>query len=132
MDPGRVTLREAFGWTDYIQALADADLFLDSTPFTGGMTTCDALWVGTPIVTLATPTFAGQQTAALLRAVGAGGHIATSPESYVRGAMRLAADRAGSGPRRDGLRTAFDRSALRDLTGFATRFLDLIEAQFAA
>jgi predicted O-linked N-acetylglucosamine transferase (SPINDLY family) len=73
------------------EAYAGIDVALDPFPFTGGVTTCDALAHGVPVVTLAGRTMIGRQGAALLRAAGEGASVATTIDDYVAIAAALGA-----------------------------------------
>ena len=65
---------------------------LDPFPCAGGTTTCDALWMGVPVVTLSGPTAVARAGVTLLSNVGLPELIAHSEEAYVRIAANLAAD----------------------------------------
>lgn len=69
VDPARLELR---GYSLHPQMLAEygeVDIALDPFPFGGGMTSCEALWMGVPVLTLAGNTVAGRQTHSLLHAL---------------------------------------------------------------
>jgi predicted O-linked N-acetylglucosamine transferase (SPINDLY family) len=76
------------------------DIALDPQPFTGSTTTFEALWMGVPVVTLATDTMVGRWSASILKAAGLGDLVAQTTAGYVAAAVRLGADR----PRLAGLR----------------------------
>ncbi len=73
------------------EAYAGIDVALDPFPFTGGVTTCDALAHGVPVVTLHGRTMIGRQGAALSRAAGEDAQVAADPDTYVAIAIELAA-----------------------------------------
>jgi predicted O-linked N-acetylglucosamine transferase (SPINDLY family) len=75
---------------DYLARYAVADLFLDCTPFNGGTTANDALWMGLPVLTCAGRTFASRMAGALLMAAGLPELITTDLSMYVDCAVRLA------------------------------------------
>jgi predicted O-linked N-acetylglucosamine transferase (SPINDLY family) len=82
--------------TDPSQFLAEygrLDIGLDPTPYNGGTTTCEALWMGVPVVTLAGERFCSRMGLSLLENVGLPELIARTPDDYVRIAQALAADR---------------------------------------
>jgi predicted O-linked N-acetylglucosamine transferase (SPINDLY family) len=91
---------------DYLTAYQPIDLALDPFPYNGGATTCDALWMGVPVVTFAGPDARGRQGASILNAVGLPEFVADSPAQLVS----LAATWAGQ---RDSL--AELRGSLREL-----------------
>src|ERR1035438_10872217 len=53
IDPGRVSTLARLGRADYWRQFAGVDIALDPFPYSGGATTCDTLWMGVPVVTLA-------------------------------------------------------------------------------
>lgn len=88
----RLTLN---GWTDMQGFLAlgsQADIALDPFPFNGGVTTCHALWMGLPVVTLCGETAASRIGASILTHVGLQELVGTSPEAYLKIAVALATD----------------------------------------
>ena len=91
-----------------------ADLSLDPFPYAGQTTTCDALWMGVPTVTLAGRTHVARAGLAIMEAVGLGEFVAGSADEYVA----IAAEWAGDLPRlselRSSLRRRMDRSPLCD------------------
>ena len=76
----------------YFQLHQLIDIALDPFPCAGGTTTCDALWMGVPVVTLAGKTAVGRTGASILSNIGLAGLIARSPEQYVRIAVELSKD----------------------------------------
>jgi predicted O-linked N-acetylglucosamine transferase (SPINDLY family) len=90
------------------------DVALDSFPYGGGTTTCEAIWMGVPVVTLAGDTHASRMGCSILSAAGAPELVARTPEEYVSLATALAADPARLRGYRAGLRDQVARSALRD------------------
>ena len=83
------------GWSPLGELLARhdrIDVALDPFPFAGGVTTCNALWMGVPVVTWPGETFASRHALSYLSTVGLTETIAGSREEYVEIAARLAAD----------------------------------------
>ncbi len=97
----------------------DIDIALDPFPANGGTTTCDALWMGVPVVALAGRTFVSRMGVAMLTGAGHPEWIGATPEDYARIARNLAADVAGLSAIRLRLREEVERSAMMDETGFA-------------
>ncbi|MGA8260563.1 MAG: tetratricopeptide repeat protein [Arenicellales bacterium] len=90
--PERIELLPSSPHPEYMQAYNAIDIALDPFPRTGGTTTCDALWMGTPVVTLAGERYVERLSATKLTAVGATELITSSAESYIDKALELAAD----------------------------------------
>jgi protein O-GlcNAc transferase len=76
----------------HLDAYNQMDISLDTFPYHGTTTTCEALWMGVPVVTLAGPTHISRVSVSLLNCVGLPQLIAQSAEEYVSIAVRLAAD----------------------------------------
>lgn len=117
---GRIELR---GWTqgfqEHLRALDEIDVVLDSFPYSGVTTTCEALWMGVPVVTMVGGRACGRYGLTLLSAIGMGEAIAETPDDFVAKAAALAADRAQLADWRRGLRGRMAASPLCDATGFA-------------
>jgi len=86
---------EMLGWSTSAETLPcyhRVDLALDPFPYNGGLTTCEAIWMGVPVVTCPGETFAGRHGLAHLTAAGLTETIASDPEQYVKIATNLAND----------------------------------------
>ncbi len=68
------------------------DIALDTVPYNGGTTTCDALWMGVPVVTLPGGRFCSRMGASVLKTVGLDEFVAADEHDYVRLATTLALD----------------------------------------
>lgn len=68
------------------------DIALDTHPYSGVTTTCEALWMGVPVVTLAGENFISRNSATLLSNAGLDDLITSTPQQYVETAVALAAD----------------------------------------
>ncbi|MBP7141098.1 MAG: tetratricopeptide repeat protein [Opitutaceae bacterium] len=109
------------------------DVALDTSPYNGTTTTCEALWMGRPVVTLAGNRHASRVSASLLSAVGHSEWIATSDEEYVRLAARLVQDRKNLAASTAELRTQLAASLLMDHATQAKRFGEaLVQCHSAA
>jgi predicted O-linked N-acetylglucosamine transferase (SPINDLY family) len=118
----RVELRSTTpGIPDHLACYAQVDVALDTFPYNGATTTCEALWMGVPVVTLAGDRHAARVGASLLTAAGHPEWIASSPEDYARIAANLAADRSRLASLRSGLRQDLRRSPLLDYPAQAER-----------
>jgi predicted O-linked N-acetylglucosamine transferase (SPINDLY family) len=117
------------GWSPYAEFLAcynQVDIALDPFPYTGGLTTCEALWMGVPVVTWAGETFAGCHGLTHLMNVGLTETIARSLPEYVELAVRLAGDLPRLASLRADLRQQVARSPLCDGKRFAEHLGQLL------
>lgn len=88
----RLDLGGALPYRDLLDAYRGVDIALDPFPFSGCTTTCDALWMGCPVITLAGETFVSRQSASLAWRLGQDEWIARDRNDYVERAVALAAD----------------------------------------
>ena len=107
---------------EHLACYAELDVALDPFPYNGTTTTCEALWMGVPVVTLAGDRHAARVGASLLTAIGRPEWIAASPDDYVRIASELAADTVALARIRATLRDEVVRSPLGDHAAQAERF----------
>jgi len=125
--PERVTLLSSVPKTaDHLAVYHRIDIALDSFPYNGTTTTCEALWMGVPVVTLRGERHAGRVGSSLLGRLDLHGLIAHSVEEYIEIAATLAADRGRLATLRQNLRTRMAASPLNDAPAFARK----IEAAF--
>ena len=75
-----------------LKEYGDIDVVLDPFPFSGGMTSCEALWMGVPVLTLLGGKPAGRQTAGFLRTVGLPEWITISLAQFVARAQEIASE----------------------------------------
>jgi len=118
---------EMTGWiTDasHLEIYNRIDIALDTFPYTGTTTTCEALWMGCPVVTLAGDRHAARVGASLLSGLGLGDLIAAGRGAYIETATRLAQDREKLGKLRHALRQAMKSAALTDASAFTRRLED--------
>jgi tetratricopeptide (TPR) repeat protein len=110
---GRVTRANLLG------SYNETDIALDTFPYSGGLTTLEALWMGNPVVTLPGQTFAGRHSLSHLSVVGLTETIARDEDEYVAVVRRLAADRDRLAVLRSGLRERVAASPVCDGPRFA-------------
>jgi len=90
------------------------DIALDPFPYHGTTTTCEALWMGVPVVTCAGPVHAARVGCSLLHQVGLDALVAEDEDGFSRAAQDLARDEAGRARLRGSLRETMRRSPLCD------------------
>ena len=123
---GRV---EFLGWSPTRELLAHynrADIALDTFPYHGGLTTCESLWMGVPVITCPGETFAGRHGLAHLTAAGVPETIARDLDHYAEIAVKLASDLPALAAMRGGLRARVEASPLCDGRRFAGHFAVLL------
>jgi predicted O-linked N-acetylglucosamine transferase (SPINDLY family) len=107
----------------HLEAYAEIDVALDTAPYNGTTTTCEALWMGIPVVTLTGDRHAGRVGTSLLTSLGLHSCIAASPEEYVLTAAQLAASPELLAAMRQMLRPEMSRSELCDGHGLGRAFV---------
>jgi len=120
IDAGRVEFLAATATeVGHLDAYRAVDVVLDTLPWNGAASTCEALWMGVPVVTLAGDRPAGRIGASVLTAAGLGEWIATDREGFTRIATGLAGDPDSLLRWRGGLRAKVSASGLTDAGAFA-------------
>ncbi len=119
VEPNRI---EFLGWSAHAELLAEyqrVDLALDSFPYNGGLTTCEALWMGVPVITCPGETFASRHGLSHVSNVGLTETIAHNLDDYADVAVSLATDLPRLAAIRSGLRARLAASPLCDGPRFA-------------
>jgi len=119
IEPGRVTIEPRISRDDYFRWIDGVDLALDTMPYSGGTTTCDALWMGVPVLTLPGTRSVSRSAGSILTTVGLQDWIASTPEDYVRRALAAASDAGRLRELRGSLRARMRSSPLMDEAQFA-------------
>lgn len=115
VDPERLMLLPPEATTQaHLSRFAEIDIALDTFPYNGTTTTCEAIWMGVPVVTLAGQAHRSRVGASLLSSVGLGDLVARDPDEYLSVAAGLAADRQRLNIYRRTLRERMQRSPLMD------------------
>ncbi len=119
--PDRITL-----WTrtdstaGHLALYNEIDIALDTTPYNGTTTTCEALWMGTPVVTMNGNIHASRVGASLLHRVGLTDLVARDAGEYVEKVVALAGDRERLRRLHAGLREQMASSPLMDANAFVS------------
>jgi predicted O-linked N-acetylglucosamine transferase (SPINDLY family) len=103
---------------DHLGAYREIDVALDSYPYNGTTTTCEALWMGVPVVTSARRPACRRVGASLLGWLGLADLVAGNAEEFVHICARLAGDVEAATSLRAGLRARMRASLLVDEAGF--------------
>ena len=111
---------------ELLSAYNRIDIGLDTQPYSGGLTTCEALWMGVPVITRPGVTFAGRHSLSHLQTVGLTETIATNWDAYVDRAKTLASDLPRLAQTRRDLRSRMAASPLCDGARFARDWSQLI------
>jgi protein O-GlcNAc transferase len=117
---------------DHLALYQTVDVAFDTFPYHGTTTTCEALWMGVPVISLAGNDHRSRVGASLLTAVGHSGWCARTPDEFVGAAVELAQDPAALNAIRLSLRPAMAASPLLDHVGQAARFGAALRAAWAS
>jgi protein O-GlcNAc transferase len=126
ISPDRLEFLSRQPWNQYMREYHRIDIALDPFPYNGGITTCDALWMGVPVVTLSGRTSVGRAGRSILSNVNLPEFIARDPRDYVRIAVELAGKIERLNELRQTLRERMKASPLLD----APRFARSVEAAY--
>ena len=107
---------------DHINAYRNIDIGLDPFPYNGTTTTCEALWMGVPVITLAGKSHVARVGVSLLSRMGRNELVAESPEEYIQKAVALGHDRKRIREYRTSLRMDMTHSGLLDANRFCREF----------
>ena len=110
------------GTSDYMQRYNDVDIFLDTYPYVGGATTCDALMCGVPVITMYGERHGSRFGYSMLMNLGMGELAASSEREYVDKAIALARDRDKLNKLHEVLPTVMKNSSLMDYAGYVQDF----------
>ena len=114
----RIELRGSSGHRAFMGEYGDVDIVLDPFPYSGGLTTCEALWMGVPTITLPGEIFASRHSASHLSNAGLADWVTDSQRRYVEMAVARAADLPALARLRAGLREQVRQSPLCDAPRF--------------
>jgi predicted O-linked N-acetylglucosamine transferase (SPINDLY family) len=125
VDPSRLDIQPRLPLSDFLMLHHQIDLALDPFPFNGGATSCHALWMGVPFITLAGDRYMARMGVSLLSSVGLPNFIAPGPDEYALLAAELASNPAPLVTLRGQLRERMTRSL-----GAADRFARNMERAY--
>ena len=103
---------------DYLEQYRDIDIALDTAPYNGGLTTCEALYMGVPVISLRGRTHGSRFGASILTNAGVPELIAENDINYVRRAVQLAETPKLLEAYHMGLRANMKRSPLMNIEGY--------------
>ena len=111
---------------DHLLAYQQIDIMLDTFPYNGTTTTCEALWMGVPVLTLSGDRHAARVGASLLTAAGLDDWIATDAPGFIQRACEKVSDPRALRALQSSLRQRLQLSPLGDAKAFARAFEDLL------
>lgn len=117
--PDAVSVSPRVSFEEYFRAIGRVDIALDPLPYSGGTTTCDTVWMGTPVLTLPGARSVSRSAASILAVLGLNDWIAATPEDYVARAVAFAGDAEALARLRGSLRARMEASPLMDEPRFA-------------
>jgi predicted O-linked N-acetylglucosamine transferase (SPINDLY family) len=110
----RIRFRGPLTRDENLEFFAQADIVLDTFPYNGQTTTCECLWMGVPVITLAGEYHVARVGHSILSRIGLPELVACDVREYVRLATALARDRQHLTELRQGLRERLQSSSLLD------------------
>lgn len=128
IDTDRLIIQGPSSHAKLLACYQSVDIALDTWPYSGGLTTCEALYMGVPVVTFPGPTFAGRHSATHLVNAGMPELVTNSWVEYRQRALELAADLQSLQVIRRHLRTTVQQSPLCDVKRFTANFNVALQA----
>jgi predicted O-linked N-acetylglucosamine transferase (SPINDLY family) len=132
VEAGRIDLLPPTKFAEHLADYGRIDIALDPVPFTGGITSLQALWQGVPFVTLKGHCHVARVGASILTTAGLGDLIAETPQGYVEIAAALAADNARVVQLRQTMRQRLAVTTLIDGAAFTAEFERVLLAAWEA
>jgi predicted O-linked N-acetylglucosamine transferase (SPINDLY family) len=123
-----VLIGHVSGPGDHLDYYNDVDVALDPIPYNGTTTTCEALWMGVPVVTLVGKTHRQRTSYSILKNAGLEETICRTEDEYVSTAARLSGDPAALAELRCQVTSRIRRSVLCDPARFTRQFEDVLLA----
>jgi protein O-GlcNAc transferase len=132
IERNRLVFRGPNGLADMMQEYGDIDIALDPTPYNGGTTTLQALWMGVPVVALAGGNFVSRMGASFMNTLGQPDWVADDEAGYVEITVKLARDCATLRSDRSRLRDKMAASPLFDIKTYVANFEALLHSMWVA
>jgi predicted O-linked N-acetylglucosamine transferase (SPINDLY family) len=133
IDPARLDLlSHIYANDEHLGTYGQIDIGLDTFPYNGTTTTCEALWMGVPVITLANSMHAGRVGVSLLSQIGYDNLIAETTKDYLQIAVELASDCDKLANLRAGLRDRMGQSFLCDGEAFARKVEQTYQGMWAS
>jgi predicted O-linked N-acetylglucosamine transferase (SPINDLY family) len=124
--PQRIEFLGAAPDAQRLDLYQEIDIALDPFPFSGCTTTCEALWMGVPVITLPGKSYLSRQSLSVLSVVGLPDLAACDPADYVARAVALAGDPSRLAALRSKLRPQMAASPLCDAPRFAGNLMSVL------
>ncbi len=128
----RLTFRSGGLHAAFLAQYAEVDVILDTAPYSGGLTTCEALYMGVPVLTVPGDRFCGRHAAAHLINGGYAEGVAASVDDLVAQAKALASNTVALQALRKNLRAKFLDSKVCNVPAFAKAFYGTLRAEWVA
>jgi protein O-GlcNAc transferase len=128
IDLARLDLRGGGAHREFLALYGAIDIALDPFPYSGGLTTIEALWMGVPVITWPGERYAGRHAMSHLGQAGLDDWICADGDAYVARAVAAAGDLPALAALRGGLRARLGASPLLDGAGFTRRLEQLYRA----
>jgi protein O-GlcNAc transferase len=125
-DPSRLILEGKAPHSEFLARYDDVDIALDPFPYSGGLTTFEALWMGIPVITVPGETFASRHSLSHLSVIGLHELVARDRSDYVKIAVDLANNPEKLSTMRSDLRFRMANSPLLDSKMFAANFVAVL------
>jgi predicted O-linked N-acetylglucosamine transferase (SPINDLY family) len=127
IDSSRLIMEGNAPHHEFLAAYNRVDLALDTQPYSGGVTTCEALWMGVPVITFPGRTFAGRHATSYMTTAGLTGFVAADLTGYIDHAVAWAARLDELAALRDSLRNRLTNSPLADAEAFASDLFAVLD-----
>ena len=122
IDPKQLVLKSGSSRSDYFKAYHDIDFMLDTFPYPGGTTTCEALWMGVPTLTLSGKTLLERQGHTIMCNAGLDDWVCFSENEYINKAITFSENLTKLSSIRSHLRSTLLEMPIMNAKKFANEF----------